>query len=93
MAFEGSEAVLLAQKHRPEVILLDIGLPVIDGYEVARRCRENARFGGLTLVAMTGYGQESDRLRSQEAGFDAHLVKPVKLDDLRLLLKQPGIMS
>jgi CheY-like chemotaxis protein len=93
MAFEGSEAVLLAQKHRPEVILLDIGLPVMDGYEVARRCRENARFDGLTLVAMTGYGQESDRLRSQEAGFDAHLVKPVNLDQLRLLLKQSGRVS
>ena len=93
MAFEGPEAVELAQRHRPEVILLDIGLPVMDGYEVARRCRENAGIDGLTLVAMTGYGQESDRLRSQEAGFDAHLVKPVKLDDLRLLLKQPGIMS
>jgi CheY-like chemotaxis protein/two-component sensor histidine kinase len=93
LAFEGSEAILLAQKHRPEVILLDIGLPVMDGYEVARRCRENARFDGLTLVAMTGYGQESDRLRSQEAGFDAHLVKPVKLDQLRLLLKQSGRVS
>jgi CheY-like chemotaxis protein/two-component sensor histidine kinase len=93
MAFEGPEAVELAVKHRPEVILLDIGLPVMDGYEVARRCRENEGTDGLTLVAMTGYGQESDRLRSQEAGFDAHLVKPVKLDDLRRLLKQPGIMA
>lgn len=93
MAFEGSEAVQLAQRHRPEVILLDIGLPVMDGYEVARHCREIVRIDGLTLVAMTGYGQESDRLRSKEAGFDAHLVKPVKLDDLRLLLKQPVIVS
>jgi CheY-like chemotaxis protein len=92
-AFDGSEALELARKHRPEVILLDIGLPVMDGYEVARRCRQDARFEVLTLVAMTGYGQDSDRQRSQEAGFDVHLVKPVNLDDLRLLLKQPGLLS
>ena len=92
-AFDGPEALELAQKHRPEVILLDIGLPIMDGYEVARRCRENPPVEDLILVAMTGYGQDSDRQRSQEAGFDAHLVKPVYLDDLRLLLKQPGLLS
>ena len=92
-AFDGPAALELARKHRPEVILLDIGLPIMDGYEVARRCREDPGFGVLTLVAMTGYGQDSDRQRSQEAGFDAHLVKPVNLDDLRLLLKRPGLLS
>jgi PAS domain S-box-containing protein len=92
-AFDGPAALELARKHRPEVILLDIGLPIMDGYEVARRCREDHRFLDLILVAMTGYGQDSDRQRSQEAGFDAHLVKPVYLDDLRLLLKRPGLHS
>lgn len=90
-AFDGPEALELARRHRPEVILLDIGLPIMDGYEVARRCRQDFRFENLTLVAMTGYGQDSDRLRSQQAGFDAHLVKPVNLDDLWLLLKQQGL--
>jgi CheY-like chemotaxis protein/two-component sensor histidine kinase len=92
-AFDGPEALELARKHQPEVILLDIGLPLMDGYEVARRCREDVSLRVLTVVAMTGYGQDSDRQRSQEAGFDAHLVKPVDLDELRLLLKRPGLLS
>ena len=89
-AFDGKEALEMVGKHRPDVVLLDIGLPIMDGYEVARRCREQAELAQITLVAMTGYGQDSDRQRSQEAGFNAHLVKPVDLDDLLLLLNQPG---
>ncbi len=92
-AYDGPEALELARKYRPEVVLLDIGLPLMDGYEVARRCRKDPNLKILTVVAMTGYGQDSDRQRSQEAGFDAHLVKPVNLDDLRLLLKQPRLLS
>jgi PAS domain S-box-containing protein len=88
-AFDGQEALELARQFHPDVILLDIGLPVMDGYEVARRCREEPGMPRMTLVAMTGYGQDSDRQRSQEAGFDAHLVKPVNLQDLLLLLNQP----
>jgi CheY-like chemotaxis protein len=58
-------------------VILDIGLPGIDGYEVARRIRANPHGGAMRLFAMTGYGQEEDRQRSREAGFDAHLVKPI----------------
>jgi CheY-like chemotaxis protein/nitrogen-specific signal transduction histidine kinase len=90
-AFDGLTGLALARAQHPDVILLDIGLPVIDGYEVARRCREDERLKDIVLVAMTGYGKDSDRRRSQEAGFDAHLVKPVDKDDLRLLLSQPNI--
>ena len=89
-AYDGPAALELARQHRPDVVLLDIGLPVMDGYEVARRCREEPGLRGMILVAMTGYGQDSDRRRSQEAGFDAHLVKPVNLQDLVLLLTQTG---
>ena len=88
-AYDGLAGLELARQHLPDVVLLDIGLPLMDGYEVARRCREEPGLKGMTLVAMTGYGQDSDRQRSQEAGFDAHLVKPVNLQDLMLLLAQP----
>ena len=67
---------------RPDVVLLDIGLPGMDGYEVARRLRAAARVGEVVLVALTGYGQEEDRRRSREAGFDRHLVKPVDPEEL-----------
>ena len=62
--------------YRPDVVLLDIGLPGLDGFEVAKRLRQQPGLSSVVLVAMTGYGQESDRQRSQEAGFDHHLVKP-----------------
>jgi signal transduction histidine kinase len=88
-AYDGVTALELARRHRPDVILLDIGLPVMDGYEVARRCRGQEGLEGTMLVAMTGYGKEEDRRRSQEAGFNVHLVKPVNLEDLRMLLNQP----
>jgi len=65
----------------PEFVLLDIGLPVKDGYEVAKELRRLAR-SKVMLIALTGYGQESDRQRAREAGFDDHLTKPVSLDDL-----------
>jgi signal transduction histidine kinase len=90
-AYDGVTALELAHRHRPDVILLDIGLPVMDGYEVARRCRERSDLDRTMLVAMTGYGKEEDRRRSQEAGFNVHLVKPVNLDDLRMLLNQPDL--
>jgi CheY-like chemotaxis protein len=71
---------------RPDVILLDIGLPGLDGYEVARRLRREPSLDGLLMVAMTGYGQERDRHLSREAGFDHHLVKPVDPATLQALL-------
>jgi CheY-like chemotaxis protein len=68
------------------VVLLDIGLPAMDGYEVAKRMRQEPALQNAVLVAITGYGQEEDRVHSQEAGFDHHLVKPVDFDTLRQLL-------
>ena len=81
----------MARQTRPDIVLLDIGLPVMDGYEVARLCRKEPELQRITLVAMTGYGKEEDRNRSQEAGFNAHLVKPVNLKDLQLLLKHTAV--
>jgi two-component system CheB/CheR fusion protein len=91
-AYDGLTALELARRHRPDVILLDIGLPGLDGYEVARRCRREKDLEQTMLVAMTGYGKEEDRRRSQEAGFNVHLVKPVNWEDLRLLLSQPDLL-
>jgi CheY-like chemotaxis protein len=77
----GQAALEAALSCEPEVVLLDIGLPDIDGYEVARRLR--AKFGAaIRLIALTGYGQPDDRRRVREAGFDGHLVKPVNPDEL-----------
>ncbi len=90
-AYDGLTALELARRNHPDVILLDIGLPGMDGYEVARRCREERDLEKIMLVAMTGYGKEEDRRRSREAGFNVHLVKPVNLEDLRLLLNQPDL--
>jgi PAS domain S-box-containing protein len=87
-AYDGQEALEAARDWRPEVILLDIGLPHLDGLEVARRLRHDLGMKEVLLVAMTGYGQEEDKRRSQEAGFNAHLVKPVDLDTLRTLLAE-----
>ena len=91
-AHDGPVALELTRKHYPEVVLLDIGLPGMDGYEVARRCRQDSGQNQLILVAMTGYGKDEDKRRSQDAGFNAHFVKPMSLNDLRLLLSQPGTM-
>ena len=82
----GAVALESAEQHRPEVALLDIGMPKLDGYEVARRIRAQPWGARITLVALTGWGQDSDRRRSQEAGFDSHLVKPLDLDKLTDLL-------
>jgi two-component system CheB/CheR fusion protein len=87
LAFDGEEALAMAEKHHPEVVLLDIGLPGIDGYEVARRLRAKVTSERLTVVAVTGYGQPADRQRSREAGFDHHLVKPVAMERLLPLLE------
>lgn len=86
VAGDGREALELASAYRPDVILLDIGLPGIDGYEVARRVRARAELEGVLLVAITGYGGEEDRRRSHEAGFDHHVVKPIDIETLSRLL-------
>jgi CheY-like chemotaxis protein len=70
----------------PDVVLLDIGLPGMDGYEVARRLRATPEMSRALMIALTGYGQDADRERSREAGFDYHLTKPVDLDELRRII-------
>ncbi len=85
-AHDGPAALQAAESFRPEVVFLDIGLPRMDGYEIARRLRQQAELKSSFLVALTGYGQEEDRRRTEEAGFDAHLVKPADPDELQRLL-------
>ena len=88
VAYDGAEAVQVAAAVRPDVMLLDIGLPKLDGYEVARKIRAQPWGEAMVLVALTGWGQEEDRRRSSEAGFNGHLVKPVDLDALMKLLAE-----
>ena len=83
----GVEALRLAVEFRPDIVLLDIGMPDIDGYEVARRLR-NLNDRPFRIVAVTGWGQEPDRQKSREAGFDAHLVKPVSANELVQILSE-----
>jgi CheY-like chemotaxis protein len=87
IAYDGPSAVETADEYRPEVMLLDVGLPGLDGYEVARRIRAQEWGKSITLIAATGWGQPEDRRRSREAGFDHHLVKPIDLDDLGKFLE------
>jgi signal transduction histidine kinase/ActR/RegA family two-component response regulator len=84
---DGPAAISVAAEFVPDVVLLDIGLPVMDGYEVAEQLRAMPATASVRLVAVTGYGQRSDRERSERCGFDAHLVKPVVLDELAQLLE------
>jgi CheY-like chemotaxis protein len=77
-AHDGEAAIHAADTHRPDVVLLDIGLPKMNGHDVCRYIRAQPWGRDITLVALTGWGQETDRRRSHEAGFDGHLVKPVQ---------------
>jgi len=79
-------ALSVAREKRPNVALLDIGLPDMDGYELGKHLRQLPGLDGLRLVALTGYGQASDKARSSSLGFVAHLVKPIDLNALRVLL-------
>jgi signal transduction histidine kinase len=89
-AREGEEALRLAVQEKPSVVLLDIGLPGLDGYEICRRMRQSGLSDAL-IVAMTGYGLDRDRARSRDAGFDAHLVKPVPPSEvLQLMISHVG---
>lgn len=80
-------ALNIAVEFQPEVFFVDIGLPEIDGYELARRLRAQAEYRGSLLVAVSGYGRPEDRARSAAAGFDRHLAKPVPFDALREVLE------
>lgn len=89
-ALDGPAALEAAQVFRPELILLDIGLPGMDGYEVARRLRTQPHMDKTVLVAMTGYGHQRDYLQAKAAGFDHHLVKPVDPEALQRVLASLG---
>jgi len=83
---DGAAALDAARRHRPDIVLLDISMPGMDGFTVARSIRGEPALRGIRVVALTGFGQQEDRRRSREAGFDDHLVKPVTPEDLRRLL-------
>lgn len=85
---DGPAALRIAEEFSPHVALLDIGLPVMDGYELAERLRGTNTGSGLRLIAVTGYGQSEDKLRSQASGFEAHLVKPLALDQLQQVFER-----
>ncbi len=85
-AHDGLSAVEAAIEYRPDVVLLDIGLPGLNGYEVAKRLRQHSDLRNTVLIALTGYGQDTDRQASSQAGFDHHLVKPARFDQLRKIL-------
>ena len=82
VAFDGPEGLAAAQRLLPDVVLLDIGLPGMDGYQLARRLRDLPDLEGVTLAAITGYAADEDRRQAFEAGFDAHLAKPVEYAEL-----------
>jgi PAS domain S-box-containing protein len=91
VAYGGAEALSMAVEFRPDIVLLDIGMPDVDGYEVARQLRNLESQPALRIVAVTGWGQEPDRQKAKEAGFDVHLVKPVDANELtRILSVQSG---
>jgi CheY-like chemotaxis protein/anti-sigma regulatory factor (Ser/Thr protein kinase) len=87
-AHDGLEAVAAAERFRPEVILMDVGMPRLNGLDATRRIRAQPWGKGLCIIALTGWGQDGDRERSREAGCDGHLVKPVSLPDLEKLLAE-----
>ena len=87
-AHDGLAALERAQSLRPDVAVLDIGLPGLDGFEVAKRIRANPEFARMKLIAVSGYGQDQDRSRAKDAGFDHHMVKPVLFDSLSAVLAE-----
>jgi CheY-like chemotaxis protein len=84
-AYDGEDALQLAENFRPHIVLLDLGMPKMNGYEACRRIRDHAWGAQMTLIALTGWGQEDDRRKSSAAGFDGHLVKPVDPETLEEL--------
>ena len=86
VAYDGDEALRIAADLRPDVVLMDLGMPRMSGHEVARRLRAQTWAASILLIALSGWGQDEDRRRTAEAGFDHHLVKPLDLDALKFLL-------
>jgi CheY-like chemotaxis protein len=89
-AYDGLAALDVASAFAPDVLLLDLGVPGLNGFEIARRIRRQPWGRAVSLIALTGWGQEQDRRRTAEAGFDAHLIKPVATADLLSALKACG---
>jgi PAS domain S-box-containing protein len=89
VAYGGEDAIALADSHRPDIVLLDLGMPKMDGYETCRRIRAQEWASELVIVAQTGWGQLEDRRRAQAAGFDHHMVKPLDFVELTKLLQSP----
>lgn len=88
IAYSGKQALALAEEFRPQLVMMDIGMPEMDGYEVARSIRAQAWGRDMVLVAITGWGQDEDRREAEAAGFDHHRAKPVELDSLDPLFAQ-----
>jgi CheY-like chemotaxis protein len=91
IAHDGVEALEVAESFRPQVILMDVGMPRLNGYETTRRIRERPWGRSVTIIALTGWGQEGDKVLSKEAGCNGHLVKPVNLPDLEKLLAETAV--
>ena len=89
-ARDGEEAISMAEQTRPEVILLDLGLPKLDGYEVCRRIRKQAWGKEMVIVALTGWGHDEARAMTRQSGFDMHLVKPLDPETLFVVLASLG---
>lgn len=87
VAYDGQQALQLFDAFRPDIILMDVSMPKLDGYQTARMIRQRPNGRAVTLVAITGRGQDKDRRASMEAGFDQHLVKPVSFVDITKLLR------
>jgi CheY-like chemotaxis protein len=88
-AQDGAEGLRLAASGKPDVALIDVGLPDLDGYEIAKRLRASREGAHVHLIALTGYGGEQDRRLAIEAGFDQHVTKPVDLEELERLFARP----
>jgi len=86
VVYDGRSALAMAESFMPSSVLLDIGMPVMDGYEVARRLRQDERFANMRIVALTGWGQDADRRQTRNRGFTQHLTKPVSLEELHRIL-------
>jgi CheY-like chemotaxis protein len=89
IANDGATALTVAKEFIPDVLILDIGLPGMDGFEVARQLRSRPESKDAVMIALTGYGEAESRLRSQQAGFDHHVVKPADIDFLLSIVSQP----
>jgi len=89
IAFDGEAALAAAAEFLPEIAILDIGMPGLNGYDLARRLRSQAWGKSIYLVALTGWGQDSDQARAREAGFDAHLVKPAPFESIARVIERP----